>query len=497
LRAAEERIREQAALLDQAREAIVVQDLQRKVTYWSKGAERVFGWSAEEAARGDAETRVPPLSQTDVDIAWEVVLQVGQWDGTLRHVRRDGAEIVLESHWTSLRDAEGALRAVLSINSDVTAAHNLEAQLLRSQRLETVGMVASGIAHDLNNVLAPILMGISGLKNSVNDERGVRLLKAMEVSADRGTDIVRQVVTFARGTSGVAESIDVRDCISGIEGLLKATLPGGVSLELRVPEAITPMRGNPTQLHQVLLNLCVNARDAMPTQNGELLIEASAATVVGPRAGEFVRIRVADNGHGMSREVQERIFEPFFTTKQSGTGIGLATVRTIVERHGGFVEVESEAGRGTEFRLYFPVAEGAAKAALPPVPVPAPAVAAETSPLLILDEGMLREIMRETLTAYGYQVLAVTDAAETLSLYAEHRARHPLVLANLSMSGLDAADLLRRLGAENPRARVIDTSGSEIALRDRTLGTVVRATLSPPYSPATLIEVVGRVIEAP
>jgi signal transduction histidine kinase len=353
----------------------------------------------------------------------------------------------------------------------------MEKQLLRAQRLETVGLIAGGIAHDLNNVLAPILIGISSLKRRMTDESGQRLLGVMETSVERGADIVRQVLTFARGAPS-GGTFETRDMIRGIEKLLGASLPRTVALEITLADDLWPLAGDATQLQQVLLNLAINARDAM-SNGGRLVIQADNVT---DPTGSYVRIRVADTGHGMPADVREKIFEAFYTTKAEGTGIGLSMVASIVERHGGRIEVDSEPGRGTEFRVF-----------LPRVPASALREArGKGELLLVVDQGALREILKGTLEAYGYRVLCADDATQALTLYETHGRNVAAVLANLALPDLSAADLLRSLAEQDPRVKVIDTGGS--ALPDGTTTDVLRAALPKPYSPDKLLDTVAKVL---
>jgi PAS domain S-box-containing protein len=484
-RLADERIREQAALLDEAREAIVVKGLDRKVTYWNKGAETIYGWSSEEAISGAADSRF--ASQKDVEDAWQAVLKTGMWDGTFHQLTRDGREIIVDAHWTCLRHADGTPRAVLSIGSDVTQARSVEAQLQRSQRLETVGMVAGGVAHDLNNVLSPILMGIARLRKKVPDDSAQRLLDIMQVSVERGAAIVRQVLVFARG-GGQSSSYDTKDAIRTVEKLVQAALPKSVELTLQVPEDLRRLTGDATQLQQVLLNLCVNARDAMP-EGGRLLVQASNVTLGGDR--EYVCIRVVDSGLGMPPDVQRKIFEPFFTTKAQGTGIGLATVASIVKRHGGFIELESEASRGTEFRVFLPLAPTGPAAE----PKAAPDISGGGRLLLVVEEGALLEIIKGTLEAYGYRVLCAENDQQALDLHQQRQGEIAAVLTNLSIPGLDGVGMIRRLAQQDPRVKVINTSGLPDLLPVAGVESIVRATLTKPYSAEKLLEVVRQVLE--
>jgi two-component system, cell cycle sensor histidine kinase and response regulator CckA len=482
-RRSEDRVRDQAALLDEAREAIVIQDLDRRVTYWNKGAEKIYGWTSEEA-----EARFDPGTRADLDAAWRAVLEAGQWDGSLNQITRAGAEIIVESHWTCLRHPDGSPRAVISSSSDVTQARNLEAQLLRTQRLETVGTIASGVAHDLNNVLAPIIIGLTSLKRRVTDAPGQKLVNAMEVSAERGAEIVKQVLTFARGTGALTGMVNTRDVVQGIEKLLAATLPRNVKLTMNFAPDLWPISADPTQLQQVLLNLCVNARDAMP-RGGEVTIDAANAELSGEREGRYIALIVTDSGCGMDRSTLSKIFEPFFTTKTQGTGIGLSTVASIVKRHDGFIDVQSEVGRGTSFKVCLPAHERRRAAMAPPVPQ------GDGKLLLVVDEASMREMMARTLEAYGYRVVSVGDANGALHEYARRQSEIAAVLVNFSMPDLDAVGLVDALAERGQPVRIINTSRTRAAQGDAG-GQRATASLPTPYTPDKLLEVVGQVVNA-
>jgi len=483
---AEDRIREQAALLDEAREAIVVHGLDRRVTYWSRGAERLLGWTAEEARAGAARAALTAEARVQVDAAIEAACRGGKWDGTLALQTRDGRTVLVESHWTRLLAPDGTTRGILSINSDVTQARQMESQLQQKQRLETIGMVAGGIAHDLNNVLAPIVLGIGSLRRKVVDEHGVRLLETMDVAAHRGAEILQQILSFARGTPRPVGPVDVGQVLRGMERLLAATLSHSIELEIDVPPGLWHPHADPAQLQQVLLNLCVNARDAMP-RGGRLVIAASnSAGAPGP-AGEHVLVRVTDTGQGMPAEVREKIFEPFYTTKATGTGIGLSTVLAIVGRHGGRVDVTSAVAEGTEFRVYLPVA---APAAAPPPEPAAPAGGHRL--LMVVDEGSVCEIARQTLEAYGYRVLCPSGIEQALGFEKDHGAEIAAVIVNVSVPELEGVRLVQALTRRNPALRLITSArGSEAPALEEA---AVAASLKQPYSPETLLETVGRVL---
>lgn len=365
-RAVEEQIREQAALLDAAQDAIYVHSLTGRILYWNQSAERIFGWTNAEAVGENSGNLLWPDPQL-----WETVqqalLETGHWFGELTQKTRGGYEIVVQSRRTLLRDDQNRPKSVLVINTDVTERKKMEQQLLRAQRMEIVGTLAGGIAHDLNNVLLPVLMGVDLLRGAGDitpDQEGI--LDMMKRSAQRGSDMVKRILSFSRGITGQPAEVPIAPIIKEVQELLQATFPRPIQIQVHMDADLKPVFGHATQLHQVLMNLCVNARDAMP-QGGTLtitghMVHLDRKTVPEqpqPISGDYVCLIVADTGAGIPEEIKKTMFDPFFTTKASGkgTGLGLSTVLSIVKSHNGFLTVESELGKGTRFAAHFPAAE--------------------------------------------------------------------------------------------------------------------------------------------
>lgn len=396
----EERIREQAALLDQAQDAILVRDLGHNVLFWNKGAERIYGWTAEEAVGQNSTELLFKGPSAQVENARQAVIEKGEWSGEIHQVRRDGAEIIVESRWTLVRDDQGAPTSILVINTDITEKKRMEAQFLRAQRMESIGTLAGGIAHDLNNVLSPILMAIDMLRLKVTDEMSRKWLEMLRSNAERGANMVHQVLSFARGVEGERVALQPKHLIKEIVKILRETLPRSIEIVYHLPDDLWVISADATQMHQVLMNLCVNARDAMP-EGGSISIKAENAFLdenyarmhIEAKAGRFVMITVSDTGPGMTAEIQSRIFEPFFTTKEmtKGTGLGLSTALTIVKSHGGFINVYSELHKGTQFALYFPALDAPEKAQAGALETDLPLGNGELI-LIVDDEESIREI---------------------------------------------------------------------------------------------------------
>jgi PAS domain S-box-containing protein len=464
---AEKQIREQAALLDQAQDAILVRDLDQHILFWNKGAEKIYGWTAEEVTGKNASELLYKEHSAQLDAARQAIVQNGEWKGEVRQVRRDGAEIIVESRWTLVRDEQGKPNSILVINTDVTEKKRMESQFLRAQRMESIGTLAGGIAHDLNNVLSPIVMAIDMLRLNAVDESSKKWLDVLRTNAERGGNMVRQVLSFARGVEGERVALQPKHLVKEIVKILRETLPKSVEISFHVPDNLWIISADATQMHQVLMNLCVNARDAMP-EGGSISIKAENVLVdenyarmhLEAKAGRFVVISVSDTGPGMTIEIQSRIFEPFFTTKEmtKGTGLGLSTALTIVKSHGGFINVYSELHKGSQFALYLPAIDtpGSAEAAAAQANLP---VGHSELILVVDDEESIREITRGTLETFGYKVLTASDGTEALAVYADKKNEIAVVLTDMVMPFMDGPATIRALQRMNPEVRIIAASG--------------------------------------
>jgi PAS domain S-box-containing protein len=457
----EERLREQASLLDHAQDAIIVRGLDERVTYWNKGAERLYGWSAAEAM-GQSVVTLFFKDPAPFHAASAHVMKEGQWLGELQKFVKNGSMRTVESRWTLVRDGDGAPMSVMLIDTDITEKKSLEAQFFRAQRMESIGTLAGGIAHDLNNVLAPIMMSIDLLKQSVTAPDDQELLDTIAVSSRRGADMVAQVLSFARGMGGRRIQVKARNLIADAEKLVTDTFPKNIAIKTLVQPDLWTIVGDPTQLHQVMVNLCVNARDAMP-HGGQISITAENDALTnsdGPPPGNYVRIDVADTGHGMAPTVLARIFDPFFTTKDigKGTGLGLSTSLGIVTSHGGALRVESHVGKGTRFRILLPAQADAVREEFPAVK---PKLARGNGEMVLIvdDEAAIRQITAQTLDAFGYRALIANDGAEGIAVYSRNQRDIALVITDMMMPVLDGPSMIQVLLRMNPKVRIIAVSG--------------------------------------
>lgn len=506
-RRAEERIHEQAALLDKAQDAIIVRDLEHRILYWNKSAERLFGWAAPDAlGRNAFELLSARQGEACLD-ALRHVLDSGEWSGELSHATKAGSEIIVESRWTLVRDESGRPKSILALSTDVTEKKHLETQFLRAQRLESVGTLASGIAHDLNNILAPIMMSVSLLQESLTCEHDCRLLETVRLSALRGAEMTRQILTFTRGKRGERGVVNLKHLVSEVAKIARQTFPPSIRVETDCAKELWPALADATQIHQVLMNLAVNARDAMLPlgHEGRLTICLQNAQLTAeeiplhPEAkpGRYLRLTVSDTGIGIAPENIGKIWEQFFSLKSAGqgTGIGLHTVLTIVRNHGGFVHVESEPGNGSCFDIYLPASDAAANVAETERATPIPPGRGETI-LVIDDEHAFQELTRAIFNKYGYRVITAGDGAEALALFAQRHRNIDLVVTDMIMPCVDGPATIRGLHRIKPGLPIIATSGlsdNEAALKEFSRTTF----LLKPFTAETLLHAVTRSLQVP
>ena len=621
----EEKFREQASLLDKAQDAILAHDLEQRITYWNKGAERLYGWSAQEVAGGS----VAQMLYKDPEAfhrASEQVIQTGEWVGELHQVGRDGRGLVIVGHWTLVRDAAGQPRSVLAINTDITGRKktdealkmqgrvlesmaegvtvcdedglivfsndscntmfgyeggeligqhysvirnlpleegrqamdelfsilrekgawmgemssrkkdgaafitrsrisllemdgirsfvavveditekkNMEAQFLRSQRMESVGRLSSGIAHDMNNILTPIFISSFMLRRKLPPGDFEKMLGNIETNAQRGADLIKQLLTVNCDIGGQRHVVQISQLAADMMKIMSGTFPKNISLSAKTSEDVWPVIGDPTQLHQVLLNLCVNARDAMPAGGGlsiatenTRLDENFAAMNVDAMPGPYVVIRVSDTGEGIPPDVIDKIFDPFFTTKETGkgTGLGLSTVMGIVKSHQGFVNLRSRVSVGSVFEIYLPAAPDAVAASSAAPAMQAPRGQGEMI-LVVDDEEVIREVVQKTLLAHGYRVLTAGDGTEAIAQFSQHRGEVKAVLTDIMMPFMDGVTLSRTLKKMDPSIQIIATSGmgSAKGRQDKAAALAslqINTFLNKPYSANEILTAIG------
>lgn len=433
--------------------------------------------------------------------------QVLQWEEALQQVFRTGEPTSLQfafpapdgpryyqSRCVPEFSLDGTVESVLGITRDITEQKQLESQFLRAQRMESLGTLASGIAHDLNNILTPLMTISSLLPLNLPplSEKSQKLLNIFEENTRRGADLVKQILTFARGVEGERSPIQIMHLLAELDPVIYSTFPKSIRI-IRENQDLWVVSADATQLQQVFMNLCVNARDAMP-QGGTLTITAENRTIdetytrmhLDAKAGAYVMITFADTGVGILPEHIDRIFEPFFTTKPlaEGTGLGLSTVAGIIRNHGGFITVSSEVGHGTQFQVFLPAIEGIEVSAeeYPPLPIGQGELI-----LVVDDEENIRETLKITLEQQNYRVLTANDGIEAIAIYAKHQADINAVLMDMMMPSLGGQMAIQTLRQFNPQLKVIAFSGVETPQNSPEMLNA-NAFLAKPYTSGELLQ---------
>lgn len=498
--AAENRLREQASLIDRAREAMIVHDVDGRITYWNPSAARLYGWTAGEALEMRSE-RVFFQGNPAPQHARDSLFDYGAWLGELPQVDRNGRHFTVEAHWTLLRDAEDRPRRVFCIHTDVTDRKALEEQFLRAQRLESIGRLASGIAHDLNNVLAPVLMAMGAFRSKLADPDSLELLDAAETSVNRGSDLLRQILLLSRGERGRRVALQLKPMFTELQRFIFETFPKSIKTEIECPTSLWAVMANPSQFHQILLNLCVNARDAMPG-GGTLRLRASnrdfkpkAAKKSGIQPGPHVVIEVEDTGEGIPEEIISKVFDPFFTTKEAGkgTGLGLTTVASLVRAHNGSVDITSTPGKGTMFTIRIPAVM---KPATEKADEKAQRIASGNGEwiLLVDDEPAILKVVRSTLLRAGYHVLEADSGSRAMELIAAAENKVDLLISDIVMPGIDGWTLMRQARQISPALRTLAMTGYSDQIGDKATEAGCEV-LSKPFSIDTLLAAVRAALD--
>ena len=521
----EAKLQEQASLLDVATDAILVRGVDGRIAYWNKGAELLYGWTEEEAIGQVADRllylddSVEEESDANNEKIYQSLKATGRWRGECLQVTKFGQIVTVMSRWTQVSDFRGQPSSILTVNTDITQAKQLEVQFLRAQRLESIGTLASGIAHDLNNILTPIygVAHLLPLQLPNANEKMMQQFKILQDSAKRGSEIIRQVLSFSRGMEGDRVPVAIKHVIAEIKSFVHKTFPKSIEIAVDIPKDLQMVIGDVTQLHQVFMNFFVNARDAMPSggcislsATNLQIDEAFVASHIEARVGPYILVTVADTGMGIAPEQLDRIFEPFFTTKQNkgGTGLGLSTAHGIVKSHGGFITVYSEVGKGTQFNVYLPAVENTEVAIVEAAEYPA---GNGECILIVDDEAPIREVARSVLENYHYQVLVAEDGIDAIAQYTKnyvHYVEHAdadshtppkdrirAVLMDMTMPNLGGAKTIEVLHKIDPQLVIIAVSGlpgnQQIAA---SINGAVKAFVQKPYSSTTLLKTLRDVI---
>lgn len=496
LRKSEEQFR---LISENIADMIAVLDLEGKRVYNSPSYKAILG-DPKLFEGTDSFQEIHPEDKEKIRTIFRETVLTGEGKrAEYRFMLKDGSMRYIESQGSIIRDYHGNISQVIVVSRDVTEKKLMEHQFLRVQRMESIGTLAGGIAHDLNNILSPILLSITMLRKKVNDDQGQRTLNLIESAAMRGAELIKQVLSFARGVDGEFTNLQIRHIIDEIHKIVHETFPKSISMQVNVPKTLPTIYADPTHIHQVLMNLCVNARDAMPN-GGRLTVDAESIVLdeqyvrmhLEAKAGKYVVITVTDQGMGIPPKIMERIFEPFFTTKGigEGTGLGLSTVQAIIKSHGGFVSVYSEIGKGTMFKIYLPAQDGSE--AVSDIDTHTRYKGNGELILLVDDEESIREITKITLEENGYTVLTASDGVDAVATYAMHGAEIKLVISDMMMPVMDGASTIRILQKMNPDVKVIVVSGlkqsSDIINNENV------TFLHKPYTSDKLVNIIGKVL---
>ena len=495
-KAAENKIQEQANLLDLAHDAISVRDLNEKIQYWNKGAEQLYGWATKEAIGGNF-AKMVYKDRASFDAARKILLREGCWEGELRKLTKAGSEVAVACRWTLLKDHQGAPCSILAIDTDVTEKRQMEAQL-RTQRLEIIGTLAGGIAHDLNNILQVIITNLDLMGATVPFEgQGLQYLDDATKGAKRATGLARRLLTFSKGGAPVKQPLDIEEIIT--QAVHLALSGSKLKPRFAFQRDLYPVFGDPVQLTQVIENVVINALEATPA-GGRLLVHAQNIEEKTPASvdlppGRYIRIQIQDSGIGIPKDIRDQVFDICFSTKPDGTGLGLATVKSIMDQHGGTITIDSLVDCGTTVSLLLPASWHQ----------PEPPVAQKSSPmveitgriLIIDDEEMILSVISSMLRTLGCQAESAQDGVDGLEKYRQAKEEgnpfSAVLLDGTIPNGVAGEEALRLLLDADPQARVILCSGyadSDLFKNAEELG--FKAVLPKPFGISDFISVLNK-----
>ncbi len=477
---------------------VAITDQTGKITYVNDKFCEISKYSREELLGQDHRlVNSQYHSKEFIRNLWTTIANGKVWRGEMRNRAKDGEIYWVDTTIVPFLDEREKPYQYVAIRYDITEQKRIENQLLRAQRMESIGTLAGGIAHDFNNILAPVLMATEMLQLNDFDKETKRWLAVIRENAERGADLVKQVLTFARGMEGERIIVQVKHIVKDLVKILKQTLPKSINVKYEIEPELWIIQADPTQIHQVLMNLCINARDAMQLggtltlcAENAFLDENYARLHLDAVTGKYLQITVEDTGAGIPAEIQDRIFDPFFTTKEigKGTGLGLATAITIVKSHGGFINVYSDTGRGTKFSVYIPAMEIETSSKRAGESVSFPRGAGELI-LVVDDEENIREIARATLEKFGYRVLTATDGTDAMAIYAQISGEIALILTDIAMPYMDGTALIRAVRKINPQEKIVAMSGLMNSDQTAELQNLnVNAFLSKPYTAESLLK---------
>lgn len=455
------------ALVGGAPDAVVVHDLEDKVLYWNQAAEALYGWSVDEI-KGRPVGRIFYLDTAAREEAVETLCDRGDWSGELRQINRNGDEYYIRSRQQLFRNDAGEAVAVICYNTNITELKKQEDAEERAHHVRSSSILAGGVAHELNNALAPIMLSAAMLKRSLEDDKSRNMVSMIEKCANKGAVLIADLLAFERGKGGGNDIIRKTQVERSLKRVGMKLIPPEVSLKVDVVEDLWECRGEMTEVTEVFGHVMQNACEAMPEGGvleikvGNRLFDANFENLAPEaKAGAYVSFVFSDDGQGIEESVIDRVAEPFFTTKEpkQGHGFGLANSQAIVKGHKGFMVLESERGRGTTLSIYLPaeMAVESASGSVPPF-----VVSTEGKGKLVLvadDEFFIRETIKKTLEDRGYDVVAAQDGTEALAIYASRINDIDMVVTNVEMPFMDGPSLCRALLKLNPNVKILVSSG--------------------------------------
>ncbi len=504
---AEESLMLQNVALQSAANAIVITDRAGKIISVNQAFTQLTGYSQEDVI-GNKPNILKSGSHTDsfYQNLWKTILSEDVWKGEIENRRKDGSLYTEEMTITPVRQAQGEISHFIAIKQDITDRKKLQQEILQSQKIQSIGTLAGGIAHDFNNILAIILIYASLLERSEDSskEKILESSRAIARAVGRGKELVRQILTFARKTDVVFEPMSVVDLIHELLSMLKVTFPKVITFVEKIDEDVPFIFADRAQIHQVILNLYVNARDAMP-HGGTITIKVEKRMkdhvqkrFPAAEQNSYICISVTDTGEGIDKAIISRIFDPFFTTKEmgKGTGLGLAVVYGVLQSHHGYVDVESERELGTTFRLYFPIPLlNEQVIAVPSMPESIVVGGTETI-LFVEDEELLIESVRPLLKSKGYKVYTAVDGIEAIKLYDQHKQEIDLVMTDMGLPGITGKDEFKILKEMNPSVKVVLASGFfEPELKSELLKAGVKGFIQKPYIPDDILRIIREALD--
>jgi PAS domain S-box-containing protein len=463
------RLQRFAAIVEASEDAIVSRDLDGVISTWNPGAERLFGYTADEmigARVDDVSSSTPFQGGADLaELREKLHRGVHPKPFETRMQRKDGSPVDVSVATSPVADPSGRIIGVSGVIRDMTEQRRLESQLNQSQKLEAIGSLAGGVAHDFNNVLTIIRGACDLVLRDLTDETLRHKVAQIDLAAEHAASLTRQLLAFSRQQVLRPEPTDLNTVVVSTLELAERVINEQIDLKRQLGRDLPPVHVDRGQIQQVILNLCINARDAMP-QGGTITIRTSTAALderyvsahLDVTPGLYLLLEITDTGVGMDAETSSRIFEPFFTTKGEGTGLGLATVHGIVRQSGGHLWLYSEPGLGTSFKVYLPVATSSVSPAAPVTPGDESLDGTETI-LVVEDNNLLRPMIAEMLEPYGYTVLLAADGVEALAVAEQHPGSIDLLLTDVVMPRLNGRELSEQLLATNPETRVLFSSG--------------------------------------